>query len=57
MFYDALGRLAGYSADVLQQEVRSHVTDERARVQLDAVSALCADIGAMWPFLDALPAR
>jgi hypothetical protein len=51
MFYDALGELLAHAAEVLSTEVRPHLTDEGARTQLDAVTALCADIGMMWPGL------
>jgi hypothetical protein len=51
MFYDALGELLAYAAQALATDVRPHVGDDPARTQLDAVAALCADIGAMWPDL------
>jgi hypothetical protein len=55
MFYEGLGRLLEHAGDALREDVRPYVGDERARTQLDAVAALCADIGAMWPALfDAL---
>jgi len=50
MFYDALGGLLTHAAVTLS-EVRPHVTDDAARTQLDAVAAVCEDIGAMWPAL------
>jgi hypothetical protein len=51
MFYDALGELLAYAGQALSAEVRPYVSDDRARTQLDAVVALCADIGTMWPNL------
>jgi hypothetical protein len=51
MFYDALGELLAYAAQALATDVRPHVDDDPARTQLDAVAALCADLGAMWPDL------
>jgi hypothetical protein len=51
MFYDSIGRLLTCAADVLETEVRPYVADEQAAVALDAVAALCTDVGAMWPAL------
>jgi hypothetical protein len=57
MFYDVLGELLTRAAEVLSTEVRPHLTDDGARTQLDAVTALCADIGTMWPSLFAALAQ
>ena len=51
MFYDALGELLAHAAEVLSSEVRPHLADNGALTQLDAVTALCADIGMIWPRL------
>jgi hypothetical protein len=51
MFYESMGLLLEQAGLVLDRSVRDHVTDERALTQLDAVAALVADIGAMWPGL------
>jgi hypothetical protein len=51
MFYEGLGRLLAHASEALNDEVRPHVGEDAARTQLDAVAALCADIGAMWPIL------
>jgi hypothetical protein len=51
MFYESLGILLTQAAEVLRRNVRAEVHDERAQTQLDAVAAVAADIGAMWPAL------
>jgi hypothetical protein len=51
MFYESFGMLLEQSAQVLSRDVRPEVGDERVRTQLDAVAALAADIGALWPAL------
>ncbi|MEA2143619.1 MAG: hypothetical protein QOI64_2049 [Solirubrobacteraceae bacterium] len=51
MFYESLGIVLTQAAEVLKRDVRAEVHDERVQTQLDAVAAVAADIGAMWPAL------
>ena len=51
MFYESFGILLEQAARVLSRDVRPEVGDERVRTQLDAVAALVADVGALWPAL------
>jgi hypothetical protein len=51
MLYEAWGALLGRAESVLRDEVREHVTDPRARDQLDVVCTLLGDLAAMWPGL------
>jgi hypothetical protein len=51
MFYESWGLLLARADDVLRSQVRGHVSDARARDQLDAVATLLGDLAAMWPRL------
>lgn len=57
MLYETWGLLLERAGVILRADVREHVSDPRARDQLDAVTVLLGDLAAMWPGLFAGVAR
>jgi hypothetical protein len=51
MLYESIGLLLEQAALVLDRQVREQVDDPQAKIQLEAVATLIADLGGMWPVL------